>query len=254
MGWLKNEIYDPWMRGAKDIDVIQFASILNPAFPISEFERMQGKMQDWRFQMFYMGQYSTPPSMIYGCVEADHWIEPFEIPFHWPVICGVDPSGGHCGTLWLAQNPQSGDWVAFRETFDHDKTTSENVTAAKELQTAGHQTEFVGGGPSETQERRDWSDNGIQLQKPSVMGVDAGIDRAVSLFKRMQLFLFNDLRMLRDEIGSYRRKTDENGNPTADIMDKRRYHILDCLRAAAVQIEQQPDGAMPNFLSTYRGT
>ena len=42
--------------------------------------------------------------------------------------------------------------------------------------------------------------------------------------------------MLRDEIGSYRRKTDEQGKVLAEIEDKRKYHLLDCMRAAAVHI------------------
>ena len=69
------------------------------------------------------------------------------------------------------------------------------------------------------------------------MAVDPGIDRAVSLFKRNRLYLFKSLRMLRDEVGSYRRKTDEQGKVLAQIEDKRKYHLLDCLRAAATKIE-----------------
>src|SRR3972149_7763606 len=37
LGWLKTEIYDAWKNGDPDIDVIQFASVQNPAFPKAEF-------------------------------------------------------------------------------------------------------------------------------------------------------------------------------------------------------------------------
>ena len=87
LGWLKSELYDPWIRGeADDVEIIQFASVLNPAFPVDEFERVQARMQDWRFQMFYLGQFAMPPSMIYGCVTPDHWIDDFTIPYDWPVV------------------------------------------------------------------------------------------------------------------------------------------------------------------------
>jgi len=239
LGWLKSELYDPWARGeSNDVEVIQFASVLNPAFPVEEFERVQERMQDWRFQMFYLGQFAMPPSMIYGCVTPEHWVDDFTIPYDWPVVVGVDPSGGHCATLWLAQNPENLDWFAFRETLDYQHTTREHVQKAQGLVLKGQQAEFVGGGPSETQERRDWADHGQFLAKPPVMGVDPGIDRAVGLFKRNRLYLFKSFRMLRDEIGSYRRKTDEQGKVLAKIEDKRKYHLLDCLRAAAVHIAE----------------
>jgi hypothetical protein len=127
--------------------------------------------------------------------------------------------------------------VAFRETLDYGKTTREHVQKAQGLVLKGQQAEFVGGGPPETQERRDWGDHGLFLSKPAIMGVDPGIDRAVGLFKRNRLQLFKSLRMLRDEVGSYRRKTDEQGKVLAEIEDKPKYHLLDCLRAAAVHIE-----------------
>lgn len=241
LGWLKSELYDPWVRGeADDVEVIQFASVLNPSFPVEEFERVQERMQDWRFQMFYLGQFAMPPSMIYGCVTLDHWIDDFDIPYNWPIVVGVDPSGGHCATLWLAQNPETAEWFAYREGLDYGETTREHVERAQRMILKSSSPEFVGGGPSESQERRDWADNGIFLAKPSIMNVDPGIDRAVGLFKRNKLKLFKSLRMLRDEIGSYRRKTDEQGKILAEIEDKRKYHLLDCLRAAAVHIQSPP--------------
>jgi hypothetical protein len=66
LGWIKSEIYDAWVRGDKDIDVIQFSSVQNPAFPKQEFERARSKMQDWRFDMFYRGQFAKPAGLIYS--------------------------------------------------------------------------------------------------------------------------------------------------------------------------------------------
>lgn len=238
LGWLKTEIYDPWEQGDEDIEVIQFPSIVNPAFPEKEFERVKSKMQDWRFRMFYLGEYSIPPSMIYGCVAPMHWEKSFDVPFDWRTVVGVDPSGGHCATLWLAENPGTKVWHIYRETLDHGNTTRENVNDVKAYILPKQKVEFIGGGPSEEQERRDWHDNGVELQAPGITSVEAGIDRAVGLFKQNKLRVFDDLRLLKDELGSYRRKIDENGTPLSDIVDKRKYHLLDCLRHAATLIEE----------------
>ncbi len=42
LGWLKTELHDPAKAGQGDIELIQFESTMNPAFPKAEFDRMCG--------------------------------------------------------------------------------------------------------------------------------------------------------------------------------------------------------------------
>ena len=60
LGWLKTEIYDRWKAGDRNYDVVQFASIMNPAYPEEEFERARDTLPDWKFRMFYLGQFARP--------------------------------------------------------------------------------------------------------------------------------------------------------------------------------------------------
>jgi hypothetical protein len=94
LGWLKTDIYDPWEEGDPDIDVISFPSTMNPAFPQREFDRVETRMQAWRFGMFYRGQFTKPAGLIYDCFTGDMLCEPFEIPDDWTRYVGVDFGGG----------------------------------------------------------------------------------------------------------------------------------------------------------------
>ena len=107
MGWLKTEIYDAWADGDPDIDVIQFESTTNPAFPQAEFERAKRTMQDWRFQMFYLGQFARPIGLIYNAFTDDMLVDPFSIPADWKRVMGIDFGGANTATVLLAEDPDT---------------------------------------------------------------------------------------------------------------------------------------------------
>lgn len=235
LGWIKSEIYDAWRNGDKDIDVIQFASIQNPAFPKAEFERARSKMQDWRFAMFYLGQYAKPAGLIYSAFTDDMLVDPFPIPYDWDRVTGVDFGGANTATLYLAQDPDSEIWYAYKESLEGDKSSAEHVESAE---IAGDSHIFVGGAGSETQYRMDWTFAGLPVLEPPIKEVENGIDKVTELMKTNRFRVFRSLSGLRDELGSYRRKLDESGNPTEEILNKRTYHRLDALRYAATYINQ----------------
>ena len=104
LGWLKTEVYDRWHRGDKDYQVIQFRSTMNPRFPIEEYERAKATLPDWKFQMFYNGQFTRPAGMIYDCFNNDlHIIKPFELNKKWPVYVGIDFGAMNMATVWIAE-------------------------------------------------------------------------------------------------------------------------------------------------------
>lgn len=234
LGWLKSEIYDAWRNGDKDIDVIQFASIYNPAFPKAEFERAKSKMQDWRFAMFYLGQFSKPAGLIYSAFEDYMLVDDFDIPEDWERVIGVDFGGANTARLWLAQDPYSEKWYAYKEILEGDKSSQEY--AAETIAMTRGSFSVVGGASSETQFRMDWTAAGLEVIEPPIKEVESGIDRVTQLMKQDRFRVFRSLSGLRDEIGSYRRKLDERGEPTEEILNKRSYHRLDALRYAASYI------------------
>jgi hypothetical protein len=235
LGWLKSEVYDSWANGDPDFNVIQFSSVTNPAFPRAEFERARRKMQDWRFAMFYLGQFTRPAGLIYSGFTSEMLVTPFAIPENWLRVVGVDFGGANTATVHLAQSP-AGVWYAYLETLEGGKSTAEHVSDQRINLGKASYYEFAGGAKSETQQRMDWKDAGIEVNEPAVSDVESGIDRVTQLIKDDRLRVFNNLKGLRDELGSYSRKLDELGNPTDEIMNKRHYHRLDALRYAAIRI------------------
>lgn len=237
IGWLKTEVYDAWADGDPDVDVISFASPINPAFPQAEYDRMERKMQSWRFKMFYGGEFTRPAGLIYDCFTDDMLCDPFSIPPEWERVIGVDFGGANTATLWLAENPETAVWYAYHETLEGGKTSREHAQDARERLAECQQWAAVGGSGSEGQARRDWGAAGFFVEEPSISGVESGIDKVTELIKTDRLRVFRNLKGLRDELGSYRRKLDSaTGDPTDVIVDKRKYHRLDGLRYAATRI------------------
>lgn len=237
LGWIKSEIYDAWRDGDPDIDVFQFASIQNPAFPKAEFERARTKMQAWRFAMFYLGQFAKPAGLIYDCFEDTMLVDPFPIPADWDRVLGVDFGGANTATVLLAEDHTTGLWYCYDETLEGGLSSREH--AQKHLaRLTGTSYNAIGGAGSETQERLDWSEGGLYINEPSISSVESGIDKVYQLIKENRFRLFRTCHGLRDELGSYRRKLDERGEPTDEIVDKRKFHRSDALRYAATYINQ----------------
>lgn len=237
LGWLKTEIYDAWNNGDSDIDVIQFASIQNPAFPKAEFERARLKMQDWRFAMFYLGQFAKLAGLIYAGFEDSMLVDPFPIPREWERIVGVDFGGANTAVVYLAQDPYSEMWYLYEESLEGYLSSEEH--AKKHLEKlAGLEYQVIGGAHSEGQQRLDWGTGGLTIQEPPISDVESGIDRVTQLIKSNRFRVFRTCTGLRDELGSYRRKLDATGNPTEEIIDKRKFHRLDALRYAASRINE----------------
>lgn len=236
LGWLKTEIYDSWVDGDRDIEIVQFASTMNPAFPKAEYERQKKKMPTWRFEMFYDGKFTKPAGLIYHDFEDTMLVDPFSIPNEWRRVVGVDFGGANTSFLWLAEDPKTAIWYAYDSTLDGYKTTNEHADEAKSKAAGLEQVIAVGGAPSEIQPRADFGAAGFHIFAPTVKDVESGIDRVTSLIKTGHFRLFRTLTGVRDELGTYRRKLDTTGEATETIMDKRTFHRLDCLRYAATYI------------------
>lgn len=249
LGWLKQKIYDAWKAGDPDIDVIQFASIVNPAFPLEEFEARRARMDDWKFRMFYRGEFDRPAGLIYSAFidqyrdEGGHKVKPFDLPRHWPRWVGVDPGAVHQAVVWLAHDIDSDVFYVYRESLQGGKSTAEHAGEARRLaERNGEQVVlYLVGNKSEVQQRLDWQAAGVaNVAPPPVWDVESGIDSIIRLFKEHRLFVFDTCAGLLDELGSYRRELDEAGEPTERIHQKDRFHRLDALRYAAVGVTHAP--------------
>ena len=244
LGWLKQEIYEPWRAGDPDIDVIQFASVMNPSFPQAEFERAKRTLPEWKFRMFYLGEFTRPAGLIYGDFTEQHKVKDFTIPAEWPRYVGVDFGAVNTAKVWIAHDVEKAAYYVYRVTHDGDKTTRQHALDTLQQSRGERIVTAWGGAPSEKQFRADWSDAGFHIEEPPISDVEGGIDRVISLFKTHQLYVMESCRPLLDELGTYSREVDERGNPTEKIKNKSDFHCLDALRyGVAGLIEQSGDWA-----------
>jgi len=238
LGWVKSEIYDRWVKGDPDIAVVQFSSTGNPGFSKREYRDRKASMPAWRFKMMYDGQFAKPAGMIYDCYDdvlhEGHVIADFDIPREWPRYVGLDFGATNTALVWIAEDQARGRWIAYRESLGGGNSTEGHASNALSAGANENVIGWYGGAPSEVQQRLDWSASGVPIIQPYVSDVQGGIDRVYALFKTKRLFLFESMRGLRDELGSYRWKLDPSGQPVeGEIVNKRTYHRLDALRYVA---------------------
>jgi hypothetical protein len=264
LGWIKQQIYD--RRGRRDIRVVQFASVVNPAFPKAEFERAREDMADWKFRMFYLGQFERPAGMIYSDFVdkrremGGHKVEPFDIPPEWPRYLGIDPGLENQGRVWLAHDIMHDVLYVYRVERPDKKATSEHAADVMARARRGNENLVVAGvgTKSEEQQRLDWRNEGIPVADMPFHDVESGIGRVIEKLRQWRLFFFEDdsgngMAKLFDEIGSYKRKLDDNDLVTEDIEDKKKFHLLDALRyGVAVTSAAYEDAGGINYAEQYR--
>lgn len=255
LGWLKSEVYDKWRKGDPNYRVIQFKSTMNPAFPMAEYREKKAVMQPWKFAMFYDGEFSRPAGMIYGDFTEWHKVPDFDVPPRWPVFLGLDFGPVHTAKLFIVFDPATGVYYVVSGEISGDKTTSEHVKDAKANPYWQYGTTTWGGSGSEDQYRRDWGAAGLHVNEPEIKEVESGIDKVIELIKTKRLRVFESCAALLDEIGRYSRVLNEQGEPTEEIKDKKKFHLLDALRYFAVGVmtglTQQEEGESP--VSDHRG-
>lgn len=238
LGWLKTEIMDAWRKGDPEIEVIQFPSTTNPAFPQEEFERAKRSLPDWKFRMFYEGKFERPEGLIFSAWdEAQMLVEPFEIPVEWPRTVGMDFGGVNTALVWAAMNPETREVIVYDESLEGGLTTREHADGAtrKWAQQGMPQIACYGGAASEEQWRRDLREAGWRISRPPVGGVEEGLDRITQLMKEGRFRVARGTaERLREQLRTYSRVMDEAGQATERIENQSEYHMIDALRYLCV--------------------
>lgn len=227
LGWLKTQVYDRWVGGDSDYDVVNFRSIDNPVFPIAEYERAKRTLPYWKFAMFYDGLFVKPAGLIIESYdESKHVVKAFRIPDEWRRVVGVDFGAVNTALVWLAVDGSK--YFVYREKHGGGLTQPEHARAALEYKEPV--SNWWGGSRSEDAQRMDWNVSGVPVVKPIIADVEAGLDRINGLFKQDRLFVFDGCNGLRSELGTYSRELDLAGEPTEKIDNKASYHRIDALR------------------------
>jgi hypothetical protein len=257
LGWLKSEIYDPWVKSDQnhpEIDVINFESIENPVFPVDEFERMRKQLPRWLFNMRYRGRFERPAGLIYDCWDDDLNIIPkFTIPESWPRFAGMDFGGVNTAAIMTAQElgpngKPTGRYIGYREYLAGGRTARQH----KEVLLSGPPPEpriptVIGGSKSEGQWRQEFASAGLPIMPPPVSEVEVGILRMYGAIATRSFVVMDSLVGFIDQIRSYSRELDADGQPTEKIEDKETYHYLDCGRYLWARLESGMSGRLVSF-------
>jgi len=235
-GWLKTEVYDRWKAGDSNFDVIQFASVENPHYTREEFERAKATLPEWKFKMFYLGQFARPSGLVYQDFDPErHVIEPFEIPATWRRVIGVDFGYNNpTAAVWLAVSPD-GVIYAYREYYKRGKLPEESGMDIKQM-SAGELIQAVACDPSEPAAIEQYR----RLDLPA-RGADnavmEGIETVISAIRAGRFYVFKGLVNLLDEMEQYRWREKEDSikdEPVKEydhLMDAMRYGVMACLKA-----------------------
>ncbi len=253
-GWLEQLIFNPWRKakGAHpDIDVFQFASNMNPAYPAEEWAKAKRDLPAWKFAMFHLGQFERPAGLIYHNFDPDlHVVPRFTVPEHWPRVLGMDfggintagiflarelkpfegPVKGHCG-----EEQETGRVIAYREYLEGNRTAKEH--AEHLLRGEPRIPTACGGSKSEQQWRDEFRRAGLPIKPPPISEVEVGIDRVFGMIANGQLIVMDHLEGLLGQLGTYSREVDDAGEPTEKIADKSSAHWCDSLRYIAAYLK-----------------
>jgi len=230
-GWFKTRVYDLWRAGDRSIEVIQGDSTDNPAFPIEEYERAKETLPRWKFNLFYRGMYEKPAGLIYDAFDEQvSKIKRFALPGEWPRYVGHDFGPNNTAALWYAQDPGTGYLYLYREYLDGGLSSFEHAQKFIKYSEGEMIIRRTGGAHHEQGWRGDFSSAGWPIVEPRLREVEAGINRVYGWHQQNRLFVFDDLNKYLDEKLSYSRKLDDNYQPTEEIDNKSRFHLMDAER------------------------
>ena len=203
---------------------------------MAEFERARGIMPRWKFNLFWRAQYDKPAGLIYDAFNEDTCKIPRfplddEAHKGWPRYTGHDFGGANPAAMFYAQDPATGYFYAYHEYLPGPgRSTAEHVEEFKRITAGTNVLKRAGGSHQEEEIREGYTAHGWPIQEPKVKGVEAQIDRVYGMHKLSKLFVFDDLLNYLDEKLSYSRKLDDNFNPTDEIEDKEKFHLMDAER------------------------
>jgi hypothetical protein len=221
-----------------------------------------GSLTGVRRARLFDGVWANPEGAIYESfdgIDIDgnygrHVCRSFDPPQHWARIVGVDPYGEAIAAVWLALDPHQAKWHVYREYAEPFGMTRQghahNIMSLSDGETIFF---FCGGGPSENQDRVDYTGFGLPLLAPGVTSVWAGIDKVHTLFRENGLVVHDACAGLISELGEYRRKMDRHGNVLEnEIHNKGAFHLLDALRYAIIGPDPRLIKIAPQFDNSYR--
>lgn len=224
------------------ISLIQFDSILNPAYPHQEFNEAKETMPEDEFNMFYRGRMVKPRTLIYDSFDADiHVIPRFNIPPHWPRYAGLDFGGTNTAAVFYAEDPATKKLFCYRIYHEGGRLSLAHAQDLKKGEPLN--IVFYGGAAAEDQWRSEFSVGGLYVRQPMIAEKWLGITIVYACHVRSDIFYFSDLYGLLEQKKKYKRPKDKNGNIImTKIENEKAFHFLDAERyvISSIRSMQRP--------------
>jgi hypothetical protein len=239
--WFKLRVWDRRGDPVAGIAVFNYESRDNPIFPVEEWDRQQALMPPWRFDMMYRGLFTRPAGLIYDCVTPENVCPRFEIPKAWKRFPGVDFGNVNTAAVLIAAEREKlgvdkwGEPTGRLFLYRSYKRAGDDARTHCEAISAGEPRTLMGAGGNANTEsgwRQAFRSHGVILLEPleNARDVEVQIQCVYEALKTDQLIIFEDESGVLDEMYSFSRELDENGEPTKKIKDEARYHYLAALR------------------------
>ena len=227
LGWLKSDVYDKWKAGDKSIDVIQFDSIANPAYPMEEFERARASLPPWKFSMFNRGRFETPAGLVYDSFNESCIIDRFPIPKEWPVYVGHDFGTANPAALFVTQNLGTGEFIVFQEYVPGaGRSAHDHVQEWLKMTSGLNVIARIGGSHQEEETRQLYTAHGWHIMEPRQRSVQEQVLRVIGQHRLNKTKVFRDMSHYLDEKQSFSYELDEKYQPTDKFEDEQNYHLM----------------------------
>jgi hypothetical protein len=244
LGWIKQRLYDPWTQHGRDhpsVEVVNFRTIDNPAFPQEKYYEAMRSYPTWKFRMFYDGVFTRPAGLIYDCFDPTNHVQAARVvPSEWTRYAGIDFGAVNTAAVFLAQerNPATrqptGRFLLYREYPDREGCLPGKYAAPTHarrlLKPEAMVPTFVGGAASEDEWRGKFRAAGVPVLEPPISSVEPQIESVYAMLSQGKLLIASDCVGALDQLASYSRELDDDGEPTEKIDNDAAYHYLAALR------------------------
>jgi hypothetical protein len=228
-------------------ETIHFTSLENPFISKQGLAivAMDMSLDSYRREILAQDDEIEQSWLVYGKFnERVCKIPRFPIPENWLVYVGHDFGSANPAALFLAENPGTGDFYAFKEYAPGGGySIAQHVDAFQEIITLPNQNgqpkrynvlRRVGGNRTTEEEiRQGYTAHGWPIVAPKLDRVNAQIDRVIGLMELNKVFIFSDLIELLSQISNCMWVLDEENRPKNKIGNEARFHLLACLRYIA---------------------
>lgn len=231
INWVKHEIFDRWVKGDTDFDVIQVDALENPIFPQAEYESKRKTLPPWKFKMIYQGRYETPAGLIYGSFDVGCKVARFPISAKWQVYVGHDFGPVNMAAVFYAKDPDTGLFWLF-DIYKAEAKVWNHVEAFKRITEGLNVVRRIGGAAMKSNEegwREAFTAHGwpIQAPKDHLKSPQVRIQRVWEMHSLNKIMVFDDLHEYLDEKFSFCRPLDSKNEPIQDqIENESAFHYM----------------------------